>query len=184
MEKEKVIELVKKAKKSDTKYVVYCLDGNVINENSKFNYVQKSHMLMEEMVKRFLTLEQETGKKILVENKFVKLNKTVNDILTNNSKKIKQNFNPNFDSSKFVLNFNFYSENITDEMFKKVYEESAKAVNNKLVYNLSKQKYETTNYHKSGKHLWIGYAQQYLAVQKNEKFCELQYKAKETELTQ
>ena len=168
---EEYLDLVERANSTNAKYVVYTLDGIGAERQGAQSkvFVEKSFELLIAIKEEFLKIEKEIGKKILVRDEIVSLfedNNLVKD------KTFSCYINPNF-SSGDMLSFYFYNNTISVELFVNVFNKCAKEVGNKFTYHFAKSNYETNDYAKGNKFLWVGYAQQYLNSQKSQRLFDL-----------
>ena len=169
---EEYLDLVERANSTNTKYVIYTLDGigkQRQGEQSKV-FIEKSFALLLSIKKEFLRLEQEIGKKILVRDENISLLENFN----NDKNQFNCCINPNF-SCGDLMSFYFYNNAISVDLFVEVFNKCAKSVGNNFTYHFSKSNYETNDYTKGGKFLWVGYAQQYLNIQKDKRMFDLSF---------
>ena len=67
-------DLIMRAKASNAPYVLYTLDGVGAERKYKaFDFYTKSQQLMHKMLNKFLQLEKQLGKKIIVKDNIIKL---------------------------------------------------------------------------------------------------------------
>ena len=160
---EEYLDYIKRAK-TQGKYVLYTLDGVKDSRNNNPElFIFKSNQLMGEMTRLFLCSER-CDNEILVRDNIILLNEKLNYMADG----FRCNNNPNLVNGD-LISFYFYKDSITPEMFEKVFNIAAKAVNNDFKYHLAIQEYETNDYTKGSQLLWVGYAQQYLNENKKER---------------
>lgn len=169
---EEYLDLIKRSKTTG-KYVIYSLDGkgDSRKDNPKL-FIEKSFELMDEMTKIFFELEN--SKQILVRDDIIKINF---DPTNYNKNEFACNYNPNLVNGD-LISFYFYKDSIDIKTFIKIFDKASKNINNNFEYHLAIQEYETNDYLKASKLLWVGYAQQYLNNNKSQRIALLNSKIK------
>lgn len=151
---EEYIDLIEKANKKDTKYVLYSLDGvHADRESNHKDFLVNSHILMRKMTEIFLNMDEN----ILVNERPICIDKSANGM----EGLITYYNNPNFTHGD-LISFYFYREKISDELFKKVFSEAYEYTSKQFRYHLSKCNYETNNYASGNRLLYVGYALGYI----------------------
>lgn len=170
---EEYLDLIDNAKRSETPYVLYTLDGigKERQGEKSHEFVNKSLELLLEMKNEFIALEEQTGNRILVRDNKIQFAKNKKDLVCYDGA-FACYHNPNFTSGD-LLSFYFYSKNMSLDLFKKVFEKCAKKIDNKFTYHVAKIGYQTNDYYFANNLLWVGYAQQYLNFNKNERICDV-----------
>lgn len=163
---EEYLDYIERAKK-EGQYVLYTLDGDGKSRSKDPElFIFKTLQLMGEMTRLFMCFEK--GSNGLVRDEFISLNEKLNYP----NKGFRCNNNPNLVNGDLV-SFYFHRENISLELFEKVFYMACKNVNNDYKYHLAIQEYETNDYSKGSELLWVGYAQQYLNDNKKARIKDL-----------
>lgn len=158
---EEYLDLIEKANNSDTKYVLYVLDGvGEDRKNNQKSFVDNSLILMNKMKDLFLNNNS------LVDEYPIKINNKESDSL------VAYYNNPCFIKGD-LIGFYFYKDKINDSIFKKAFDEAYECTSKQFRYHFSKCNYETNDYSKGNNLLYVGYALAYLNDHKEVRLCTL-----------